>query len=180
MTERMGEGSDGLAAIFPAMLNSLIALHALGYPNDHPLYAKAKRDFEGLFVDDPGRFPHPAVPFAGLGYRDQYHRAGGIAACRRIIRALQKAAALAGGRRKSGFAAIGLMNNPHPRSERLGFRVSITSIIPTPTTPMMVLMALRLVRPNEPRRGRAVFERALKWQLSFQCHDGGWAASTKM
>jgi len=30
MLERF-EGSDGLAAIFPAMLNSLIALKALGY-----------------------------------------------------------------------------------------------------------------------------------------------------
>jgi len=28
--------SDGLAAIFPAMLNSLIALKALGYPDHHP------------------------------------------------------------------------------------------------------------------------------------------------
>ena len=56
MLERMGEGSDGLGAIFPAMLNSIIALKALGYTNDHPLYAKAKRDFEGLFVDDPQDF----------------------------------------------------------------------------------------------------------------------------
>src|SRR6185436_14892463 len=30
------EGTDGLAAIFPAMLNALIALRALGYPSDHP------------------------------------------------------------------------------------------------------------------------------------------------
>src|ERR1051326_2376783 len=35
MLERF-EGSDGLAAIFPAMLNALIALKALGYPDDHP------------------------------------------------------------------------------------------------------------------------------------------------
>ncbi|MGC8990257.1 MAG: squalene--hopene cyclase, partial [Verrucomicrobiia bacterium] len=35
MIERC-EGSDGLGAIFPAMLNSLIAFKALGYPNDHP------------------------------------------------------------------------------------------------------------------------------------------------
>ena len=32
MVERMGEGSDGLAAVFPAMLNAIIALRALGYP----------------------------------------------------------------------------------------------------------------------------------------------------
>ena len=35
MLERF-EGSDGLAAIFPGILNSLIALKALGYPDDHP------------------------------------------------------------------------------------------------------------------------------------------------
>jgi len=35
MLERF-EGSDGWRAIFPAMLNSLIALKALGYPDDHP------------------------------------------------------------------------------------------------------------------------------------------------
>src|SRR5438093_3414604 len=35
MLERF-DGSDGLAAIFPAMLNALIALKALGYPDDQP------------------------------------------------------------------------------------------------------------------------------------------------
>ncbi len=34
MLERIGEGSDGLAAVFPAMLNSLIALRALGYSTE--------------------------------------------------------------------------------------------------------------------------------------------------
>ena len=34
MLERMGEGSDGLAAVFPAMLNALIALRALGYSTE--------------------------------------------------------------------------------------------------------------------------------------------------
>ncbi len=56
MIERMGEGSDGLAAVFPAMLNSIIALRALGHPDDDPLLQKAVRDFEGLFVDDPEDF----------------------------------------------------------------------------------------------------------------------------
>jgi squalene-hopene/tetraprenyl-beta-curcumene cyclase len=56
MIERMGEGSDGLGAIFPAMLNAMIALKTLRYPADHPVYVKAKRDFEGLFVDDPQDF----------------------------------------------------------------------------------------------------------------------------
>ncbi len=56
MLDRIGEGSDGLATVFPAMLNALIALRALGYAETHPVYAKAKKDFEGLFVDDPEDF----------------------------------------------------------------------------------------------------------------------------
>lgn len=42
------EGSDGLAAIFPAMLNSLIALKALGYPDDHPQVVRAEQHLKGL------------------------------------------------------------------------------------------------------------------------------------
>src|SRR5256886_6372313 len=56
MLERIGEGSDGLAAVYPAMLNCLIALRVLGYPKDHPVYKKASNDFAGLFVDDPEDF----------------------------------------------------------------------------------------------------------------------------
>ena len=56
MLERIGKGSDGLAAVFPAMLNSLIALRALGYSKTNPVYAKAEQDFAGLFVDDPEDF----------------------------------------------------------------------------------------------------------------------------
>ena len=52
MVDRMGEGSEGLGAIFPAMLNGMMALRALGYAEDHPLVRKADADFAGLFVDD--------------------------------------------------------------------------------------------------------------------------------
>src|SRR3954468_12285558 len=47
MLERF-EGSDGLAAIFPAMLNSLIALKALGYADDHPQVTRAERELKKL------------------------------------------------------------------------------------------------------------------------------------
>src|SRR5213076_1247439 len=47
MLERF-EGSDGLAAIFPAMLNSLIALRALGYGDDHPEVLRAERELKKL------------------------------------------------------------------------------------------------------------------------------------
>ena len=51
MTERM-QGSGGLGAIFPAMANSVLALHCLGYGPDQPQMAKALREVEALEVDD--------------------------------------------------------------------------------------------------------------------------------
>src|SRR5256885_411703 len=45
--------------------------------------------------------------------------------------------------------------------------------------PAMVLMALRLVQPNDRQALNKIFRRALDWQLSFQCRDGGWAAFDK-
>ena len=47
MLERL-EGTGGLAAIFPAMLNSLIALKALGYRNDHPEVVRATQELKKL------------------------------------------------------------------------------------------------------------------------------------
>src|SRR5438445_12893401 len=47
MLERF-EGTDGLAAIFPAMLNSLIALKALGYADTHPQVLRAERELKKL------------------------------------------------------------------------------------------------------------------------------------
>src|SRR5437899_10650332 len=43
----------------------------------------------------------------------------------------------------------------------------------------MVLMALRLVQPKDRQSLNELFRRALRWQLSFQCRDGGWAALDK-
>ena len=42
------EGSDGLAAIFPGILNSLIVLKALGYPPAHPLVRRCESELKKL------------------------------------------------------------------------------------------------------------------------------------
>jgi squalene-hopene/tetraprenyl-beta-curcumene cyclase len=43
----------------------------------------------------------------------------------------------------------------------------------------MVLMALRLVAPKQTDALETLFKRAVGWQLSFQCRDGGWGAFDK-
>src|SRR2546428_6331713 len=39
------ERSEGLAAIYPAMMNSIFAAMALGYPPDHPVTAQQIHEF---------------------------------------------------------------------------------------------------------------------------------------
>src|SRR5438309_1735952 len=173
MLERIGEGSSGLAAVYPAMLNCLIALRALGYSKKNPVYAKAQKDFAGLFVDDPDDFRiQPClspvcdtainiISLAESGVSPEYP-------------ALQKAADWLVSKevRIRGDWAV---NNPHPEASGWAFEYNNVYYPDTDDTGM-VLMALRLVRPKDQQSLDEIFRRALGWQLSFQCRDGGWAA----
>ena len=182
MVERIGEGSDGLATVYPAMLNSIIALRTLGYAKAHPLFEKARRDFAGLFVDDPEDFRiQPCLsPVWDTAINVIALAESGLPPDHP---ALQKAAnwLLDKEVRIRGDWA---KNNPHPEASGWAFEYNNVYYPDTDDT-AMVLMALRLVRPpdEQPRNGRssldAVFARALRWQLSFQCRDGGWAAFDK-
>jgi len=49
VTERLN-GEDGLGAIYPAMANAVMMYDALGYPEDHPDRATARRAIERLLV----------------------------------------------------------------------------------------------------------------------------------
>lgn len=176
MVERIGEGSDGLAAVYPAMLNSLIALRALGYSPRHPVYQKAVNDFAGLFVDNPDDFRiQPCVsPVWDTAINVIALAESGLPA---DDPALSSAAnwLLAKEVRLRGDWA---MNNPHPEASGWAFEYNNVYYPDTDDT-AMVLMALRLVRPNDQDKLAEVFRRALAWQMSFQCADGGWAAFDK-
>ena len=70
------------------------------------------------------------------------------------------------------------VNNPHPEASGWAFEYNNVYYPDTDDT-AMVLMALRLVRPEDSQSLNDLFRRALGWQLSFQCRDGGWAAFDK-
>jgi squalene-hopene/tetraprenyl-beta-curcumene cyclase len=171
MVERMGEGSEGLAAIFPSMLNALMALQALGYRREHPLAEKAWRDFEGLFVDEPEDFRiQPCLsPVWDTAITTLALAESGTPANHE---ALDRAATWLEAR-EVRFRGDWAAKNPHPEPSGWAFEHD-NKYYPDTDDTMMVLMALRLLRP----RG-AQFERALAWLLSFQCRDGGWAAFDK-
>jgi squalene-hopene/tetraprenyl-beta-curcumene cyclase len=171
MVERMGEGSEGLAAIFPAMLNGLMALQALGYTDEHPLVRKAWRDFKGLFVDEPGDFRiQPCLsPVWDTAITTIALAESGLPA---EHPALDRAARWLEDR-EVRFRGDWTDKNPHPEASGWAFEHD-NKYYPDTDDTMMVLMALRHLRPRTEQ-----FERALRWLLSFQCKDGGWAAFDK-
>src|SRR5881396_1933392 len=176
MVERIGEGSDGLAAVYPAMLNCLIALRVLGYTKTNPVYAKVEKDFAELFVDDPEDFRIQPCrsPVWDTAINIVSLAESGVSA---EHPALQKAADWLIGKevRIRGDWAV---NNPYPQASGWAFEYNNIYYPDTDDTGM-VLMALRTIRPRDPRTLDAIFRRALDWQLSLQCDDGGWAAFDK-
>ena len=98
MLERL-EMSDGLGAIYPAMLNAIIALRCLGYSEDDPQVIRARDEFEKLGIEEPAsrcdagaNLPHAALHVAGVGHGAGRLRAG------RSRRAAQRSAHVEGGR----------------------------------------------------------------------------------
>lgn len=176
MVERMGEGSDGLAAIFPAMLNAMIALKCLGYADDHPVFAKAVRDFEGLFVDDPEDFRiQPCLsPIWDTSITAIALAESGVPASDpRLKKAAQWLES-----KEVRIRGDWKHKNNYPHASGWAFEFNNIYYPDTDDT-AMVLMALRLIQPDDPEGFMKMFERALGWQMSFQCRDGGWAAFDK-
>src|SRR5437667_216768 len=168
--------SCGLAAVFPAMLNSLIALRTLGYSKKNPVYAKAEKDFAGLFIDDPDDFRiQPClspvwdtaisiISLAESGVSPEHP-------------ALQKAADWLIGK-EVRIRGDWTVNNPYPQASGWAFEYNNIYYPDTDDTGM-VLMALRLVQLKDRESLNELFRRALGWQLSFQCRGGGWGAFDK-
>jgi squalene-hopene/tetraprenyl-beta-curcumene cyclase len=176
MLERIGQGSDGLAAVFPAMLNCLIALRVLGYSKDHPAYKKAAQDFAGLFLDEPEDFRiQPCLsPVWDTAITLISLAESGLPADDPALRRAAKWLLDKEVRIRGDWA----YNNSHPEASGWAFEYN-NVYYPDVDDTAMVLMALRLVRPEESWGLEAAFRRALDWQLSFQCRDGGWAAFDK-
>ena len=155
MVERIGEGSDGLAAVFPAMLNALIALSALGYSATHPVYEKAAKDFAGSSSMIRKIFGSNRV-FRRCGTPRSTSSRSRNPGCRRKHPALRKAAAWLVDKevRVRGDWA---MNNPHPEASGWAFEYNNVYYPDTDDT-AMVLMALRLVRPTKERGAREIVQ----------------------
>ncbi len=176
MLERF-EGTDGLAAIFPAMLNSLIALKVLGYAEDHPQVLRAARELRKLEHEtkDTVRIEPCFSPVWDTAIVAICLRESGIPADHPRM----KDCAVWLMEREIRFRGDWIHQNPAD-VEPSGWVFEYNNKWnPDVDDTAMVLLALRLIpTDNAPKRDEC-FQRGLKWMMTFQCKDGGWASFDK-
>jgi squalene-hopene/tetraprenyl-beta-curcumene cyclase len=176
MLERF-DNSDGLAAIFPAMLNSLIALHALGYPDDHPEVVRATHELKKLEHEtaDSVRIEPCFSPVWDTAIVAVCLHESGIP---NNHPSLKKAATWLMDRE---IRILGDWYHKNPtRVEPSGWVFEFNNQWnPDVDDTAMVLLALRKIPTDNPGRRDECFRRGLNWMLTFQCKDGGWASFDK-
>ena len=176
MLERF-EGSNGLAAIFPAMLNSLIALKALGYPEDHPQVVRAEQELKNLEHEDENtvRIEPCLSPVWDTAIVAICLRESGLP---EDHPALKKAAEWLMSKEIRFRGDWQFKNGVDVEPSGWVFEFE-NKWNPDIDDTAMVLLALRLIPTDNPQQRDECLKRALKWMLTFQCKDGGWAAFDK-
>ncbi len=182
MLERL-EMSDGLGAIYPAMLNAIVALRCLGYSDDDPQVIRARDEFEKLGIEDAGSPDFPEATFRmqpcmspvwdtalsvfALG------EAGIPASDPRLIKAadwmLTKEV-----RHKGDWAVK--VRNAEPGGWYFEFN---NEFYPDTDDTAQVLLALNRVDNPREKLQHDIAQRAIQWLFAMQCKSGGWASFDK-
>jgi squalene-hopene/tetraprenyl-beta-curcumene cyclase len=175
MLERF-EMSDGLAGIFPSIMNSVIAMRCLGYSVDDPQVIRALDEFEKLGIEegDTFRMQPCSSPVWDTAYALFALGESGVPANDpRMVKCadwiLQKQVRNAGDwkvKNKSG----------QPGGWYFEFN---NEFYPDVDDTAQVCLALAQVEHPNGRYQRESVQRAIDWVLSMQCRKGGWASFDK-
>ncbi len=167
------ERSDGLAAIYPAMMNSIFALMALGHGPDDPLTAREIREFARFEIEesDAIRLQPCVSPVWDTCIAMVALEEAGLPADHP---ALVKAADWILSKQVLGPGDWQVKNkDAEPGGWAFEFR---NDWYPDVDDTAFVLMALQRVRYPDPARMEAAVRRGIQWLLSMQNRDGGWGA----
>jgi squalene-hopene/tetraprenyl-beta-curcumene cyclase len=173
------EQSDGLGAIFPPIINTIIAFRCLGYALDDPRLLRQTHELEKLEIEeeDALRVQPCFSPVWDTALALQAAREAGLAADDdRVLRAAEWL--LDREVRRPGDWTRG---NPDGRPGGWVFEYR-NEFYPDVDDTAEVLIALSRVRFPDEVRSRRLAEavrRGVQWQLSMQNRDGGWAAFDK-
>jgi squalene-hopene/tetraprenyl-beta-curcumene cyclase len=167
------ERTEGLAAIYPAMMNSIFALMAFGHGPDDPLTFREIKEFSRFEIEDeetirmqPCVSPVWDTCIAMVALEE--------AGLRPDHPALVKAADWILSKQVLGPGDWQVKNkDAEPGGWAFEFR---NDFYPDVDDTAFVLMALQRVKHPDPARMEAAMRRGIQWLLSMQNHDGGWGA----
>jgi squalene-hopene/tetraprenyl-beta-curcumene cyclase len=164
--------SDGLGGVYPSMMYVIMALNALGYPEDHPDLVTALRQFEALLTEtEDGLYFQPCFsPVWDTAYAAFALGELGNAPAE----PLQKAADWLIERevRHKGDWSV---KRPDLMPAGWAFEYQ-NEHYPDIDDTAMVLLALMHAKGSDSERQAQCEERALNWLVNMQSSDGGWAA----
>ena len=175
MVERF-EGSDGLCAIYPSILNSIIAMRCLGYSLDDPQVIRALDEFEKLGIEEGDRFRmQPCVsPVWDTAYALFALGESGVSSTEpRMVRAAEWM--LKKQNRRKGDWSVKV-----PKAEPGGWYFEFNNeFYPDVDDTAQVLLALNQTETKDARFQSEAAQRGINWILAMQCKDGGWASFDK-
>ena len=175
MLERL-EMSDGLGAIYPGIMNSIIALRCLGYSLDDPQVIRAMDEFEKLGIEEEKTFRmQPCMsPVWDTAYAVFALAESGVAAHDpRLVQPCEWMLKKQVTRRGDWY----VKNRKAPPG---GWYFEFNNeFYPDVDDSAQVLLALSRVKTSNEGYHTKSVERALDWMLSMQCKNGGWASFDK-
>jgi squalene-hopene/tetraprenyl-beta-curcumene cyclase len=167
------ERSEGVAAIYPAMMNSIFALMALGHGPDDPLTWREIKEFSRFEIEetDTIRMQPCVSPVWDTGIAMVSLEEAGVAPDHP---ALVKAADWILSKQILGGGDWQVKNkDAEPGGWAFEFR---NDHYPDVDDTAFVLMALQRVKFPDEKRMESAIRRGIQWLLSMQNRDGGWGA----
>ena len=167
------ERTEGLAAIYPAMMNSIFALMALGHGPDDPLTWREIKEFSRFEIEegDTIRMQPCVSPVWDTCIAMVALEETGLPADHP---ALVKAADWMLSKQVLGPGDWQVKNkDAEPGGWAFEFR---NDFYPDVDDTAFVLMALQRVKYPDPKRMEGAVRRGIQWLLSMQNRDGGWGA----
>jgi squalene-hopene/tetraprenyl-beta-curcumene cyclase len=164
--------SDGLGAIYPAMMYTIMALEALGYPADHPDLIDAKAHFEKLITETEDEIYFQ--PCFSPVWDTAYAAFALAEAGQPNAEALRKSAdwLLSKEIRRRGDWSV---KRPHLQPSGWAFEYN-NEPYPDIDDTAIVLMCLEHSEASDPAKQHEVEARAVAWLKGMQSRDGGYAA----
>jgi squalene-hopene/tetraprenyl-beta-curcumene cyclase len=171
--------SDGVGAIFPPIINTIIALRCLGYECDHPLLQSQIRELERLEIEerDTLRVAPCFSPVWDTAIAIVALAESGISP---EHKSLQKASEWL---LSKEVKSVGDWKIKNPEGEPGGWYFEYANeFYPDVDDTFQVITALSKVHftaESKEKEKREAIQRALKWTLTMQNKDGGWGSFDK-